>query len=168
MFPPTKGYTSLNMCRISDETFCTQSQIMVEKVLEFSAESLCLRQGMATSGRWCHITMITLLDQVTPVGEWQLGCRCPCSVQASLGVFWWPPWFSSWTPGLPCPISWPLSGFLVAIPWWQRDSAENSGTFSTIIWLCVQNVSSEIMFPESKTFTPRCTELFNDASLSGS
>ncbi len=34
---------------------------------------------------------------------------CPYSVQASLGVFWWPPWSSSWTPGLPCPISWPLS-----------------------------------------------------------
>ncbi len=28
---------------------------MVEKVPEFSAESLCLRQGMATSGRWCHM-----------------------------------------------------------------------------------------------------------------
>ncbi len=33
---------------ISDETFYTQSQIMVEKVPEFSAESLCLRQGMVT------------------------------------------------------------------------------------------------------------------------
>ncbi len=33
---------------ISDETFCTQSQIMVEKVPEFSAESLWLRQGMVT------------------------------------------------------------------------------------------------------------------------
>ncbi len=32
----------------SDETFYTQSQIMVEKVPEFSAESLCLRQGMVT------------------------------------------------------------------------------------------------------------------------
>ncbi len=31
---------------ISDETFYTQSEIMVEKVPEFSAESLCLRQGM--------------------------------------------------------------------------------------------------------------------------
>ncbi len=30
---------------ISDETFYTQSQIMVEKVPEFSAESLCLCQG---------------------------------------------------------------------------------------------------------------------------
>ncbi len=47
---------------------------------------------------------MTLLDHVTPVGGWQLGCpgHCPCSVQASLGVFWWPPWFSSWTPCLPC------------------------------------------------------------------
>ncbi len=35
---------------ISDETFCTQSQIRVEKFPEFSAESLCLRQGMVTSG----------------------------------------------------------------------------------------------------------------------
>ncbi len=50
---------------ISDETFCTQSQIMVEKVPEFSAGSLCLRQGMLTSGHWCHMT---LLDHVTPVG----------------------------------------------------------------------------------------------------
>ena len=33
---------------IFDETFYTQSQIMVEKVPEFSAESLCLRQGMVT------------------------------------------------------------------------------------------------------------------------
>ncbi len=49
-----------------DETFYTQSQIMVEKVPEFSAESLCLRrQGMVTSGRWCHMT---LLDHVTPLG----------------------------------------------------------------------------------------------------
>ncbi len=32
----------------SDETFCTQSQIMVEKVPEFSAESLCLHQGMGS------------------------------------------------------------------------------------------------------------------------
>ncbi len=39
---------------------------MVEKVPEFSTESLCLRQGMATSGRWCHMT---LLDHVIPVGE---------------------------------------------------------------------------------------------------
>ncbi len=50
---------------ISDETFYAHSQIMVEKVPEFSAESLCLRQGMLTSGRWCHMT---LLDHVTPVG----------------------------------------------------------------------------------------------------
>ncbi len=50
---------------ISDETFYSQSQIMVEKIPEFSAESLCLRQGVLTSGRWCHMT---LLDHVTPVG----------------------------------------------------------------------------------------------------
>ena len=53
---------------ISDETFYmfyTQSQIMVEKVPKFSAESLCLHQGMVTSGCWCHMT---LLDHVTPVG----------------------------------------------------------------------------------------------------
>ncbi len=37
---------------ISDETFYTQSQIIVEKVPEFSAESLCLRQGMVTSGHY--------------------------------------------------------------------------------------------------------------------
>ncbi len=36
---------------ISDETFYTQSQIMVEKVPKFSSESFCLRQGMVTSGR---------------------------------------------------------------------------------------------------------------------
>ena len=35
------------------------------KVPEISAESLCFRQGMATSGHWCHMT---LLDHVTPVG----------------------------------------------------------------------------------------------------
>ncbi len=35
-----------NTFKISDETFYTQSQIMVEKVPEFSAESVCLRQGM--------------------------------------------------------------------------------------------------------------------------
>ncbi len=39
---------------ISDETFYTQSQIMVEKVPEFLAESLCLRQGMVTRDRWCR------------------------------------------------------------------------------------------------------------------
>ncbi len=39
---------------ISDETFYKQSQIIVEKVRKFSAESLCLHQGMVTSGRWCH------------------------------------------------------------------------------------------------------------------
>ncbi len=40
--------------RISDETFYTQhaqSQIMVEKVPEFSPESLCLRQGMVSRRR---------------------------------------------------------------------------------------------------------------------
>ncbi len=57
---------------ISDETFYTQSHIMVDKVPEFSAESLCLRQGMVTSGRWCHMT---LLDHVTPVGA-----RCKLKV----------------------------------------------------------------------------------------
>ncbi len=31
---------------ISDETFYAQSQIMVDNVPEFSAESLCLRQGV--------------------------------------------------------------------------------------------------------------------------
>ncbi len=35
--------------KISDETFYAQSQIMVENVPEFSAESLCLRQGVLTS-----------------------------------------------------------------------------------------------------------------------
>ncbi len=30
---------------------------MVEKVPEFSAESLCLHEGMVTSGRWCHMTL---------------------------------------------------------------------------------------------------------------
>ncbi len=91
----------------------TESKLWT-KVPEFSAESLCLRQGMATSGRWCHMT---LLDPVTPVGGWQLGCpdRCPCSVQAS-----------RIHQGRP----------LVAIPWRrQRDSAKNSGTFPPI-WLC--------------------------------
>ncbi len=34
---------------VSDETFYAQSQIMVENVPEFSAESLCLRQGVLTS-----------------------------------------------------------------------------------------------------------------------
>ena len=54
---------SLMEYMFSDETFCTQSQIMVEKVPEFSAESLCLHQpGMVASDRWCHIT---LLDHVT-------------------------------------------------------------------------------------------------------
>ncbi len=33
---------------ISEETFYTQSQIMVERVPEFSAESLSLRQGVLT------------------------------------------------------------------------------------------------------------------------
>ncbi len=55
---------------ISDETLCTQSNYG-EKVPEFLAELLCLRQGMATSGRWCHMTH---LDHVTPVGGCQLGC----------------------------------------------------------------------------------------------
>ncbi len=41
---------------ISDEIFCTQSQNYVEEVPEFSADSLCLRQGMVrykehTAGR---------------------------------------------------------------------------------------------------------------------
>ncbi len=36
---------------ISDEPFYTQSQIMVEEVPEFSAESLCIRQGMVTSDK---------------------------------------------------------------------------------------------------------------------
>ncbi len=57
---------------ISDETFYAQSQIMVEKVPEFSAESLCLRQGRITSGRWCHMT---LLDHVTPVGRGRPGVQ---------------------------------------------------------------------------------------------
>ncbi len=48
--------------------------MMVEKVPEFSAESLYLRQGMATSGRWCHMT---LLDHVTPVGGWHYLCESP-------------------------------------------------------------------------------------------
>ncbi len=30
-------------------------KIMVEKVPEFSSESLCLRHGIVTSGRWCHM-----------------------------------------------------------------------------------------------------------------
>ncbi len=35
-----------------------------KKIPEFSAESLCLLQGMPSSGRWCHMT---LLDPVIPV-----------------------------------------------------------------------------------------------------
>ncbi len=44
---------------ISDETFYTQSQKMVEKVPEVSAESLCLRQGMVTS---YHRRMFPLVE----------------------------------------------------------------------------------------------------------
>ncbi len=47
---------------ISDETFCTQSQNYGGKSFEFSAESLCLRQGMVTQGfniilaySWCFL-----------------------------------------------------------------------------------------------------------------
>ncbi len=92
-----------NFFSISDHTFYAQSQIMVEKFLNFQQNlSGSLRQGMENSGHWCHMTF---LDHVTPVGGWQLGCpgRCRCSVQAPLGVFWWPPWISSLTRGLPCP-----------------------------------------------------------------
>ncbi len=39
---------------------------MVEKFDKFSAESLCLHQGMATSGRWCHMN---LLDHVMADGH---------------------------------------------------------------------------------------------------
>ncbi len=117
---------------------------MVERVPEFSAESLCLHQRMVTSGRWCHMT---LLDHVTPVEEWQLGCpgRCPCMFS--------PDWHPSCHPSTG--VTWSRRVMwhqrpLVTIPWRrQRYSAKNPGTFSTIIWLCVQNVSSE-MFPESK------------------
>ncbi len=41
---------------------------MVEKFPNFRqnlSALQCLRQGMATSGRWCHMT---LLDHVTSVG----------------------------------------------------------------------------------------------------
>ncbi len=71
-----------NKQKVSNHSFYAQSRLWWN-IPEFSAESLCLRQGMATSGRWCH------MDHVTPVGGWQLGCpgRCPCSVQASLGGF---------------------------------------------------------------------------------
>ncbi len=50
---------------VSDHTFYAQSQDYGGKVPEFLAESLCLRQEMGTSGRWCHMTP---LDHVTPVG----------------------------------------------------------------------------------------------------
>ncbi len=48
----------------SDDTFCAQIESNYGGK-EFLAESLCLHQGMATSARWCHMT---LLDHVTPVG----------------------------------------------------------------------------------------------------
>ncbi len=43
---------------------------MVEKVPKFSAESLCLRQGMVTSGRWCHylqFCFITALQELVTI-----------------------------------------------------------------------------------------------------
>ncbi len=54
---------------------------MVEKVPEFSAESLCLRQGMATSGRWCHTSCDT---------SWRMtaGISRPVSL-FSPGLPWW-------------------------------------------------------------------------------
>ncbi len=95
---------------ISIITQSAQSRFMVEKFLNFWQNlSAFVRgwQGMR-SGHWCHMT---LLDHVTPVGRWQLVCpgQCPCSVHVSLSGFWWPPWLSSWTHGLPCPICWPES-----------------------------------------------------------
>ncbi len=39
-------------------------KIMVEK-FPISVESLCLRQGMATSGHWCYMILLMLLDHVT-------------------------------------------------------------------------------------------------------
>ncbi len=53
---------------ISDETFCTHESNYGGKVPVFLAESLCLRWGMATSDRWCHMT---LLDHVTPTTKIQ-------------------------------------------------------------------------------------------------
>ncbi len=44
----------------SDHTFYAQSQIIGGQVPKFLAESLCLRQGMATSGRWYYVTDIRL------------------------------------------------------------------------------------------------------------
>ncbi len=42
---------------ILDHTFYAQRQDYGGKIPAFSAESLSLHQGMATSGRWCHMTL---------------------------------------------------------------------------------------------------------------
>ncbi len=144
----------------SDHTFSTQSQIG-RKVPEFSAESVCLRQGMATSGRCCHMT---LLDHVTPVGGWQLGCpgRCPCSVQAFFGgsILMASLILLQLSPSNWCHVHDPELRWhqrtLVTIPWWrQRDSAENLGTFPPI-WLTVHRMCDQnLCFQSRKTFSPK-------------
>ncbi len=51
------------------------------------------RQNLSTFIRGWQLLVVGV---TWSVGGWQLGCpgHCPCSVQASLGVFWWPPLFS--------------------------------------------------------------------------
>ncbi len=84
LFPPFQNFSNL----ISDETFCTQSQNYVEEVPEFSAESLCFRQGMVTSGHWCH--MIQLEDD-----SWDVQAGVPVQFRPPLvysdGLFDSPP-----------------------------------------------------------------------------
>ncbi len=58
----------------SDETFYTQSQIIVEKVPEFLAESLCLRQGMVTSGR-CSGAVVKWPVVTIPLTKAERFCR---------------------------------------------------------------------------------------------
>ncbi len=63
----------------SDETFCTPSQMMVEKGLEFSAESLCLRQGVATTVVAVGVTWPQLEDD-----SWDVQAGVPVQSRPSL------------------------------------------------------------------------------------
>ncbi len=65
-------HTRYTIIMISDETFYAQSQIMVEKVPEFSAESLCLRQGIQKHSLPNHNNVYHLMQWLT---VWSVSCR---------------------------------------------------------------------------------------------
>ncbi len=121
-----------------------------------SADSFCLHQQMTltTSGRYCHMTLLTDSESTKGGLDWT-------------GT---PAWTSQLSSSNWCHMIQKGHVTPTAISCYPLTKVERFcwkfGNLSTIIWLCVQNFSSEIMFPVQKHSLPNFNIIYAEPGRS--